>query len=190
MWWRRSSSPRSGRMRSSAIGEALCLDSITRGGHDPHQLLVTDLGHPERRVLLRVLLGFDHEPALIAIVGEALDDGAEIERTVARHGEGAERHRIEEALPGPVESIDHRPADVLHMHVVDACVVMVDGAQHVAPGKSEMASVEQQWNAWAGTLHEGIELRLGLDHRRHMMVVAERHALLGGPLAERGDLLG
>src|SRR3569833_2738868 len=98
MWWRRSSSTRVGRTRSSTIGEALRLDGVACGGHHPHQLLVADLRHLERRAFLRVLLGFDDEPAFIAVVGEALDDGAEIERAIARYGEGAERHGIEEAL--------------------------------------------------------------------------------------------
>ena len=59
--------------------------------------------HFERRADLRVLLGLDHEPTLIAMRGQALDDGGEIERAVARHGEGSLDDRVEEALSGPVE---------------------------------------------------------------------------------------
>ena len=40
-------------------------------------------------------------------------------------------------------------AHVLHVDVVDAGVVLVDGAQHVAAGKGQMAGVEQQRNAGA-----------------------------------------
>jgi hypothetical protein len=53
-----------------------------------------------------------------------------------------------------------------------------------------MAGVEQQRDAGAGIVHEGVELGLGLDHRRHVVVVAERHALLGGPFAEGRHLPG
>ena len=73
------------------------------------------------------------------------------------------------------------------MHVVDALVMVVDGAQHIAAGKGEVASVEQERNAFAGIAHESVELRLGLDHRRHVVMVGERHALVGAPLAEFGD---
>src|SRR5689334_8859707 len=58
----------------SDIGKALCLDRVAGRRHHPHQFLVADLGHPERRVLFRILLGLDHEPALIAMVGEPLHD--------------------------------------------------------------------------------------------------------------------
>ena len=43
-------------------------------------------------------------------------------------------------------------ADVLHMDMVDAVVVLVDGAQHVAAGKGQMAGIEQQRNAFARML--------------------------------------
>ena len=36
------------------------------------------------------------------------------------------------------------------MHMVDARVVVVDGAQHVAAGKGQMPGIEQQRNARAG----------------------------------------
>ena len=70
------------------------------------------------------------------------------------------------------------------MHVADPRVVIVDGAQHVAAGKGQMPGIEQQRNARARMAHEGIELGLGLDHRRHVVVIGQRHALLGAPFAE------
>jgi len=73
------------------------------------------------------------------------------------------------------------------MHVVDASVVLVDGAEHITACEGEVAGIEKQRDAGAGGGHEGIELRLGLDHGRHVVVVAERHALLRAPLAEGGD---
>ncbi len=87
----------------SGCRKTLRLDRIACRRHDAHQFLVADLRHLQRRVLLRVLLGLDHEPALISIVGKFLDDRAEIERAVAGHGEGAERHRVEEGLLRAVE---------------------------------------------------------------------------------------
>jgi hypothetical protein len=75
------------------------------------------------------------------------------------------------------------------MHVVDARVVVVDGAQHIAAGKGQVPGIEQQRNAFARIPHEGIELRLGLDHRRHVVMVAQRHALFGAPFAELRHLL-
>jgi hypothetical protein len=36
--------------------------------------------------------------------------------------------------------------------------------------------------------HEGVELGLGLDHGGHVVMIAERHALVGAPFAEFGDL--
>ena len=86
-----------------------------------------------------------------------------------------------------VEPVDHGHAHILHMHMADARVVVVDGAQHVAAGKGQMPGIEQQRNAFAGMAHEGIEFRLGLDHRRHVVVIGERHALLGAPFAELGQ---
>src|SRR5687768_15490134 len=54
---------------SGACGKTLGLDLVARGGHHPHQLLVAHLRHFERRILLGVLLGLDHEPAFVAVAG-------------------------------------------------------------------------------------------------------------------------
>ena len=35
------------------------------------------------------------------------------------------------------------------MHMADALVVIVDGAQHVAAGECQVTGIEQQWNALA-----------------------------------------
>src|SRR5690606_15355828 len=63
----------------SGLRKTLRLDRIACRRHNAHQFLVADLGHLQGRVLLRILLGLDDEPALISIAGEFLHDGAEVE---------------------------------------------------------------------------------------------------------------
>src|SRR5580658_2630823 len=99
---------------------------------------MTFLGHFERRIDLWILLGFDHEPALIAVGSQARDDGGEVERAVAGHSEGPLDDSVEKALPRTVQLIDDAAAYVFGVHVADAPVMLVDDAQHVAAGESHM----------------------------------------------------
>ena len=89
-----------------------------------------------------------------------------------------------------VELVDHIHAHVLGVNMRDALVVLVDDAQHIAAGKGHVARIEQQRDAFARMLHEQVELRLGLDHGGHVVVIGQRHALLGAPFAERRSSCG
>ena len=54
-------------------------------------------GVPIERVGLEgVLLGLDHHPAAIADLGQQCFEGAEVDRAVARYGEHALDHALEE----------------------------------------------------------------------------------------------
>src|SRR4029077_10761813 len=92
---------------------------------------MSDLGHFERRMFHRVLLGLHYEPPLIAMRGQPFDDGLEVERAVSRDGEGAPGHRVEERVFGPVESVDHGLAHVLRMDMADPRVMLIDDAKHI-----------------------------------------------------------
>ena len=70
--------------------------------------------------------------------------------------------------------------------MADALVMLVDTAQHVATREGHMARVEQQRDG--GGRHEGVKLRLRLHHRRHVVVIDQRHALRLDPAREVGHL--
>src|SRR5262245_39469748 len=66
-------------------------------GEDLGQMTVSHLGVLERRRLGRILLGLDHGPAVVADVRQQLGEGREVDAAIARHGEHAGQHGIEEA---------------------------------------------------------------------------------------------
>ena len=68
----------------------------------------------------------------------------------------------------------------------DPRVVVVDSAQLVAAAERQVAGIEQQRDAGAGIARQLIELGLGLHHRRHVVMIGERHALVGAPFAGSG----
>ncbi len=53
----------------------------------------------------------------------------------------------------------------------DAFVVIVQHPQHIAARESHVACVKQQGDARAGVLHKQVQLGLGLNHRRHVVVI-------------------
>src|SRR5262249_19181402 len=61
------------------------------------QVVVPHPGVLEGRRLRRILLGLDHRPAAVADIRQQLGEGCEIHTTVARHGEHAGQHGVEEA---------------------------------------------------------------------------------------------
>ena len=65
------------------------------------------LRHLERVGLLRILLGLDHHPARVADLGEHLGERAEVDRAVARHGEHALDHALEERPVLGLEAVEH-----------------------------------------------------------------------------------
>src|SRR5207244_13640799 len=77
-------------------------DLIASQRHHAHQFRVSFFCHCERWTDLRILLGLDHEPALIAMGGQPSDDGGEVERAVARHREGARYDGVKKALSAAV----------------------------------------------------------------------------------------
>ena len=58
---------------------------------------MADAGVRQRMRLGRVLVGFDHQPPGILVLGERAKDGIEIDRAIPRHGEHVAQHRIEKA---------------------------------------------------------------------------------------------
>ena len=69
-------------------------------------------------------------------------DRAEIEVSIARHGEGGPLDdRVEEALRSAVEIVDHAQAHVLCVDVADAPMVAIDHSQGVASGECEVPAV-------------------------------------------------
>ena len=136
------------------------------------------------------MLGFDHEPAFIAVGRQLFHDGDEIEAAIPRHGKRALHHRIQKAFPAAVQPVDHRHPHVLGMDMADAGVVLVDHPQHVAAGKCHVARVIQQGNAGTGMLHEQVQFGFRLDRRRHVVMIGQRHTLIGAPFAKRRHLAG
>ena len=90
-------------------------------------------------------------------------------------------------MTAAVEGIDDTHAHIFDVDVVDPLVVLVDRGQHIAARKRQMTGVKQQGNALARMAHEGIKFSFGLNHGPHMMMVGERHALFGAPLAKCGE---
>jgi hypothetical protein len=122
------------------------------------------------------------------MVGEALHDRAEIERPVARHGEGSQRHGIEEGLALPVEpsTTGRRMSFTCTWLMRLWCLSMARNTS--PPAKARWPASSSSGMPSPEFVHEGVELVLELNHRRHMVVVGERHALFGAPFAERGQL--
>ena len=73
------------------------------------------------------------------------------------------------------------------MDVDDALAVVVDHAQHIAPGKAHVPGVIQQPDRRPGVPHQQIQVALGLDGGRHVVVKGERHAGFGAVLGEAGE---
>src|SRR6185295_19814764 len=82
------------------------------------QVLVSQLRAGQRIRSCRVLLGLDHDPARIA--GKRAENRRIIDAAVARHGENARDHGIEEAQSLAPRVRHHAGAHVLGMHVADA----------------------------------------------------------------------
>ena len=131
-----------------------------------------------------ILLGLDHHPAGIADVREHLRDRSEVDRAVARDGEYAFDHALEERPVLRLEAREHVRPDVLAMDVIDTPAVAARGREHVAPGEVEMPGIEQQAHGIAGPRHQQIDLAFALDHRAH--VVVEGHRATGSSAAGRG----
>ena len=70
--------------------------------------------------------------------------------------------------------------------MVDAGMVRVDHPQNISAGKGHMPGVKKQGQGGARMGHQKIQFGLGFDRSRHMMVIAQRHALRGAPFGERG----
>ena len=122
--------------------------------------------------------------------GQPSDDGGEVERAVARHREGALYDRVKKALSAAVKLGDHIHANILGVNMRDALVVLVDDTHDIAARKSHVARIKEQRDAFARVFHEHVELRLGLDHGGHMVVIGQWHALLGAPFAKLRHLAG
>ena len=114
----------------------------------------------------RILLGFHYHPAFIAKVVQQLEHRTEIDHPVARDGEGAFFHAVEERQAVAAHLVDHRRADVLQMDVVDARQILFEDRQHrrfAAFGIPGVAGVEQQEDALVHQRHKFVDFRSGLD---------------------------
>ena len=68
----------------------------------------------------------------------------------------------------------------------NARVVVVQHPQHIATGKGHVARIKQQGHG--GMLHEKVKLGFGLNRRRHVVVIADRHPVRRTPVGKIADL--
>src|SRR3954467_15533471 len=108
----------------SILFMASCLHGVARRIHHAEELFVSYPRHLQRRAHLRILLGLDDEPALVAMGREPFHDRLEVQAAVAGHGEGTFHDRIEKAFLRPVEPVDNRCSHVLGVHVGNARAVL------------------------------------------------------------------
>ena len=141
-----------------------------------HVLVVEGLAHGA------VLLGLDDEPAGVAVLGGDLQHRLEGDAAlgVARHGEGAAAHALEEGEVLLADLPHDLGADVLGVDVGDAVHVLPRHLGRVGAAEGAVAGVEQEPGVRAGHRHEAVDVGGGLDDRAHVVVVAHLHALLGG----------
>src|SRR5882724_7004588 len=157
-------------------------------GEELGQMIMAHLGVLERRRLDRVLLGLDDGPAAVADVGEQLRERREIDPAVARYGEDAGQHGVEEAPVLGLRVLEHLEADVLAVDMVDAVGMPLRHPQWIAAGIGDVAGVHEQPDRRTGVGHQQIDLGLGLDDRAHMVVIGHGHAALGHVLGQDGQL--
>ncbi len=113
-------------------------------GREPRQMLITHLRVDDGRRHRRILFRFDHQPAAIAAARHRLQHTAIVDHAVARHGEHAVEHRIQEARIFVTSALQHRPPHVLAMDVHDARGVTLCELRRIAARIRQMAGVEQR----------------------------------------------
>ncbi len=118
--------------------------------HDAHQFGMADLGH----LLRRGFFGSCSASTTNQPHNHSRRSAARLRRNRAsrpRNGEGAKRTASRKDCFERSRTIHDRRRMSLHMHMVDAGMVVVDGAQHVAAGKGKMAGIHQERDARPNT---------------------------------------
>src|SRR5581483_2752062 len=87
------------------------------------------------RLLRRILLGLDPDPALIADIGEEPRHLVVVDEAVPRHREDAVEDRGEEALVLLARGLQYVPPQVLAVDVIDAAGVLLQRCGDVAAGE-------------------------------------------------------
>ena len=154
------------------------------------QMAVAQLGITVAGRNARILLGFDDQPALVAVPAQQVEQGREVDRAVAGHGEGAVDHRLEKAPVAIPRHRDHLRPHVLAVHVADAPDVLREHRDRIAAGEGHVAAVEQQADLVADQRHQAVDIGRRLDVRAHVVVIGEPHAVRERVPRERGDAVG
>ena len=140
---------------------------------------------------LRVLLGLNQDPALVAVLDQEAVGLGEVDGAVAGHGEHAGQERIEEGALGLAGLLHLGGAHVLEVHVLDAVDRAAQQAHDVAVAHECVARVEEQGDlVRVGQLEHAQRLILGLNDGAQVVVVDQVKAVLVGDLAELVQALG
>ena len=117
----------------------------------------------ERIGLGRILLGLDEEPSLVVGLDNRGQDGLEVALAVARDGEHAGEHRLQEAELLILDALQHVRTDILEVEVADAVLVAGDDVDRILAGELQVADVNEQLDLIrVGVLHEAVDFGGGL----------------------------
>ena len=105
-----------------------------------------------------VLLGFDDEPAAIAVVAQDTKQRVEIHAAVTGHREGTVDDGFEKAPVAVRRNAYDRRAHVLAVHVADTAHVAGERRNGIAAGEGHMTAVEQQADFLAGAGHQFVHV--------------------------------
>ncbi|KAI3489494.1 hypothetical protein L1887_46540 [Cichorium endivia] len=137
----------------------------------------------------RILLRLDHQPAVIILRLQQPHNRRVIDAAVARHGKYAAQHRIEEAGFAVFDVRQHVGTHVFAVDVIDARRPALRHRQRIGPGKGQMAGIQQQSDRLPGVSHQIVHVLGRLNHRAHMVMVGNLHALLLRIAGKFGELL-
>ena len=134
---------------------------------------------------LRVLLGLNQDPALVAVLDQEVVGLGKVDRAVAGNREHAGQEGVEERALRRARLLHLGRTHVLEVDVLDALDRAAQQAHDVAVAHVGVARVEEQGDlVRVGQLQEAQGLVLGLNDGAQVVVVHQVEAVLVGDLAE------
>ncbi len=126
-----------------------------------------------------VLLGLDHEPALVAGIPERAQHRLEVERAVARHREDAVDHALQKAPVALACLGNHLGTHILAMHMRHARHMFFQQRRRIGRAAVVgMAGIEQQKDlARIGQRHQAVHILRGFHLGAHVVVIGQPDAV-------------
>ena len=181
----RASSPASRATRSSALlpGVELCcrsrlITAVQYRRASGLKAIMADARVGQRMRLGRILVGLDHQPALIPVLRQRLQDAAR-NRSSRRPARRTRRRAPRRGSSGPACCACASLS--LRMSLQCTCTMRFAwrlSARSGSPPAKVRCPVSSSRPTALGRVHHAVDLVLGLDHRAHVVVVGHLQALL------------